>query len=310
MSKVNKSHKINLLQKELLTARKNANSLLELLTYCELLEQEADIVSLSAHRKVFSHFWLSFLRQLLPLRVYKRVLLMLEKSIIPFLNKPRLLIDFLTESYDKGGVYSLLSLSGLYVLITKYDLDYNDFYKKLYSLLDHQLFFMKHRHRFLALMDQCLSSPLLSASLVAAFIKRLCRLALRAPLSGVAVILPLIYNLLRRHPNTLPMIHRYKSAGEDCYDYQEVDPERSLAIESSLWELDALMNHYVPSLSKFAASFKEPFGVADYKIGEFLNHDYTKIIEEELKKKVKSVPLEFSTPSGLLTPAMPMWTLD
>ena len=44
--------------------------------------------------------------------------------------------------------------------------------------------------------------------LVAAFIKRLSRLALTAPPSGLEVIIPFIYNLLIRHPNCTVLIHK------------------------------------------------------------------------------------------------------
>jgi DNA mismatch repair ATPase MutL len=44
--------------------------------------------------------------------------------------------------------------------------------------------------------------------MMAAFAKRLCRLALTAPPSGCLFILALTFNLIRRHPTLLPLIHR------------------------------------------------------------------------------------------------------
>lgn len=44
--------------------------------------------------------------------------------------------------------------------------------------------------------------------LVAAFAKRLARLALTAPPTGLLIVLPLIYNLIRRHPSCRILIHK------------------------------------------------------------------------------------------------------
>ena len=44
--------------------------------------------------------------------------------------------------------------------------------------------------------------------MIAAFAKRLCRLALSAPPAGCLFISALTFNLIRRHPTLLPLIHR------------------------------------------------------------------------------------------------------
>jgi hypothetical protein len=54
--------------------------------------------------------------------VYKRVLVIMHKQIMPHLVNPRLLIDFLTESYERGGVISVLALNGLFILMTEHNL--------------------------------------------------------------------------------------------------------------------------------------------------------------------------------------------
>lgn len=46
------------------------------------------------------------------------------------------------------------------------------------------------------------------AYLVAAFAKKLSRLALTAPPGGLTVIIPFIYNLVNRHPNCKALLHR------------------------------------------------------------------------------------------------------
>lgn len=56
--------------------------------------------------------------------------------------------DFLTKSYDIGGVVSVMALSGLFILMTKYGLEYPNFYEKLYALLIPSIFMAKHRAKF------------------------------------------------------------------------------------------------------------------------------------------------------------------
>ena len=56
--------------------------------------------------------------------------------------------DFLTRSYDVGGVVSVMALNSLYILMTQHGLEYPKFYEKLYALLVPSIFMAKHRARF------------------------------------------------------------------------------------------------------------------------------------------------------------------
>ena len=56
--------------------------------------------------------------------------------------------DFLTTSYDIGGVISVMALNGLFVLMTQHGLEYPKFYEKLYALLTPAVFLAKHRAVF------------------------------------------------------------------------------------------------------------------------------------------------------------------
>lgn len=65
--------------------------------------------------------------------------------------------DFLTRSYDIGGVVSVMALSSLFVLMTQYGLEYPNFYEKLYALLAPSIFMAKHRAKFFQVMFYCSS---------------------------------------------------------------------------------------------------------------------------------------------------------
>ncbi|CAK9177930.1 unnamed protein product [Ilex paraguariensis] len=136
------------------------------------------------------------------------VLVTLHQAVIPHLCNPIMLCDFLTRSYDLGGVISVMALNGLYVLMTQHGLEYPNFYEKLYALLEPSIFMAKHRANFFQLLDSCLKSPLLPAYLAAAFTKKLSRLTLSVPPSGALVIIALIHNLLRRHPSISCLVHQ------------------------------------------------------------------------------------------------------
>ena len=97
----------------------------------------------------------------------------------------------------------------------------------------------------------------LSASLVAAFIKRLSRLSLTAPPTGLIIIVRFIYNLLKRHPNCSVLIHRTDSPGDvtsDPYNHDEPDPYKSDAMKSSLWEVKVSFPRKYQVLSNLACN--------------------------------------------------------
>ncbi|KAJ3145025.1 Nucleolar complex protein 4 [Irineochytrium annulatum] len=226
----------------------------------------------SSQKRVFSEAWLSFLRiRGMPPPLLKSILVILHNHVIPNMAQPTLLIDFLTDAYDSGGAVSVLALNGLFTLINEYNLDYPDFYRKLYALLDHTLLRVRYSSRFLRLLDLFLSSSYIPAYLIAAFLKRLSRLAVYAPPSGVGAIVSLVYNILKRHPACIVLIHRVEGGvtGEnDPYDFSEKDPAKCRAMESSLWELQSLAEHFLSPISHLCGAFSEPltkmFDLEDY----------------------------------------------
>jgi U3 small nucleolar RNA-associated protein 19 len=72
---------------------------------------------------------------------------------------PLLLADFLTSSYEtQNNASKILSLHGLYILMTQSNLEYPFFFGKLYSLLTIDLFDAKYKARFFYLLDIFLQS--------------------------------------------------------------------------------------------------------------------------------------------------------
>ncbi|XP_004595489.2 nucleolar complex protein 4 homolog [Ochotona princeps] len=261
------------------------------------------VAHLKEHRKAFQVMWLGFLKHKLPLGLYKKVLVLMHDHILPHLAQPTLMLDFLTSAYDVGGAVSLLALNGLFVLMHKHNLEYPDFYRKLYSLLEPSIFHVKYRARFFHLVDLFLSSSHLPAYLVAAFAKRLSHLAVTAPPEALLMVLPFICNLLRRHPACRVLVHcpRGPELDTDPYDPKEEDPAKSRALESSLWELQALQQHYHPEVSRAARAINQELSVPEVSIAPLLELTAYEIFESDLKKEEPvPLPLEFVPAQGLL----------
>lgn len=167
----------------------------------------------------------------------------------------------------------MLALNGIFTLVTRHGLEYPAFYARLYSLLTPDVFAAKHRAQFFALADVFLSSGMVPAYTAAAFAKRFARLALRAPPAGAMLALAFIHNLVRRHPACSVLLHnpdaqaagtgadkgkgkgskggkgKQQAQGADPFLEHEQDPANTRAVESSLWEVEALREHYCPQVS-------------------------------------------------------------
>lgn len=230
---------------------------------------------------------------------YKSILLILHKRIMPFMQQPQALLDFLTDCYDiADDIIPLLALNSLYELMKKYNLEYPDFYTKLYSLLSINLMYSRYRSRFFRLLDLFLSSTHLSGNLVASFIKKLARLSISSNSPGVVIIIPFVYNLLKRHPTCMIMLHNSEQFDKysDSFDILERDPMKTNAMNSSLWELETLMSHYHPNIATLAKIFGEPFRKHSYNLEDFLDWSYQTLLDSEKTRKYKGMAaLEFET---------------
>ncbi|KAE8148411.1 CBF/Mak21 family-domain-containing protein [Aspergillus avenaceus] len=288
--------------------------------YVKNSKKNKKLTSINSHKKRAQDAWLSVLRNPSITQSQRKTLLrIMVHNIEPWFSRPELLMDFLTDSYNVGGATSLLALSGLFYLIQEKNLDYPQFYRKLYSLLDASLLHSKHRSRFFRLMNTFLASTHLPSSLIASFIKRLARLALSAPPTAIVAIVPFIYNLLRNHPTCTFMLHREVRDAEfkalldaegmnDPYDWDEPDPTRTNAIESSLWEIQSLQHHYHPNVAAIARIISEQFTKLFYNLEDFLDYTYQGMVQAELgtePKPMKRIPvIEYHIPKRIFTDRM------
>lgn len=253
-------------------------------------------------RRCLNTVWLAVLRYPLTPELYRRALVAIPDLAMPHLDKPLALTGFFMESYNMGGAISLLALQGVFILINKHDLDYPDFYKKLYALLEPTVFHAKYRARFFMLCDRFLASTHLPEYLVASFVKRLSRLSLSAPSACLHLVLKFIVNLLIRFPGLQRLIHNPDGGqASDPFQPAESDPACTRASESSLWEVASLQSHSLPSISRLAGFTKRhSLPQKEYDLGLVVEEAYGELFERASKIPVKdSIPTTFSKPQGL-----------
>ena len=141
------------------------------------------------------------------------------------------------------------------------------------------------------------------------------------------MIIPFTYNILKRHPALMVMIHRPDAGNEyaglcfacamnaesiNCsspitftrspgngYTYSssictdpfvsdETDPTSTRALESSLWELMSHRSHYHATVSTLCKIFTEPFTKPSYPLEDFLDHTYATVSSLLLKIQLQS----------------------
>eukprot|EP00466_Bigelowiella_natans_P020572 jgi/Bigna1/87818/estExt_fgenesh1_pg.C_240176 len=213
-----------------------------------------------------SQAWLALFKHRLPTSSYEQTLKCMKDTILPRIEQPILMFDFLKDSYDIGGFVSLLALEGyclmrsnkMLIMVKKHNLDYPDFFPKLYQLLTIKNLQSSACDRFFSLLPLFLKSFKLPAYMVAAFAKRLCRISLKAEVPICIFSLALVFNLLKRHPQCQELVHRVpkeegilavvrrKPFGPDPYQESNPDMATCKAIDSCLWEIKTLKNHYSP----------------------------------------------------------------
>ncbi|KAK2464494.1 hypothetical protein APHAL10511_003473 [Amanita phalloides] len=200
-----------------------------------------------------------------------------------------------------------------------YNLDYPQFYTRLYAFLDKDVLHIKHRARFFRMVELFLSSSHLPALILASFVKRLSRLSLSAPPAAIVMVIPFTYNILKRHPVLMTMIHRTTEEEEeeegeepimrrnhsDPFLAEEMNPLLTQALSSSLWELYSHRVHYHSTVSTLGKILSEAFTKPGYVMEDFLDHTYHTLFDTEIKRKViikKEPALAMGTPGALVFP--------
>ena len=271
----------------------------------KFMSRREQLLDWSSHRKVFSGTWLAFLSLPLTTAQHKIVLKHLPDHVICFIENPLLLADYLTKSYEKGGVTAVLALESLFHLIVKYNLDYPNFFISLYKLCTEEVFGAKYRTKFMNLLNTCLKSTNLPAYMVASFIKKLAHLALRGSSPSALFCIAQLTWLLQKHPQCKPLLHQKEIQLIAEYDEKLMELGKNNAISSSLWEIDSLKSHHLNSVASLAKSLEESSSTeidnrTPYiSVPQYIDNTYANLIEKELATIKKNSALAFKKPDKL-----------
>ncbi|KAL6264918.1 hypothetical protein P5V15_005012 [Pogonomyrmex californicus] len=261
-------------------------------------------------KRALNKVWACVMHWELTPHLHKQLLIVLLERVMSHLEKPVLLTDFLMDSLDVNGPIGVLALQGVFILVTKHNLEYPNIFTKLYSMFEPEIFHTKYKARLFYLSDLFLSSTHLPEALVAAFAKRLARLTLVAPPEDILIILLFVGNLLLRHPGLKRLID-HPQGGEappsstgagDPFLMEERDPLLSNALLSSLWEIRVLQSHILPSIATAARFIHEPLPSVEYDMASALERTGGHLFENELKTKVKDIMLTFERPTSMALP--------
>ncbi|XP_060661443.1 nucleolar complex protein 4 homolog B [Drosophila nasuta] len=240
-------------------------------------------------------------------QVHRQVLVVLLERILPHLENPILLTDFLMDSLHQfDGPIALLALQGIFSLMQKQNITYPDVYKKLYNMFYPRMFYNKYKARLFYLADIFLTSTHLPENLVAAFAKRMSRLALRSPTEDAIILIRFVCNLLLRHTGLKRLICATAAASAveiaDPFDDTELDPVKTGAINSSLWEMVLLQKHVVPEVANAARFVSKSLPLMEFDLGQLLEMKESDIFDDEVKKVSKQFMLAYERPKNFALP--------
>lgn len=231
-------------------------------------------------RKNLNKSWRQAVMWSLTEQSHRQMLIVLLENVLAHLIEPVLLTDFLMDSLEAGGPVSLLALQGIFTLIQQHNLTYPNVYEKLYSMFEPEIFHTKFKARLFYLADIFLSSISLPETLVAAFIKRLSRLALVAPPQDIVIILQFIENMIIRHPGLHGKMYKANGIRTELADpFVPSEPifGKCEAIRSSLWEVASLQQHVLPSVAKAAGFIHNPLPKVEHDLSHVLEKQETDV---------------------------------
>jgi hypothetical protein len=253
-----------------------------------------------------------------PKEILADLLTNLNKVIFDNLENPLIFSDYLINIYEKADdsefEIKVLSLSGLFVLLTKYKLDYSNYYNMLYKTISMKhyngtslktVFDSSNRNRIFKILELSLKSPTVSINVILSFIKKLARVSLFSPANNIAIILGIIQNIIKVHPRAVQLLFRNKKkslkkpiktirtldekikeneddwsfyAKYEQFDDEELDASKTNANLSCLWELYSLKNHFSFKIRTIVAKFEKNF----LKAKEFDLNSISNLKEQDL----------------------------
>ena len=188
------------------------------------LNNEDDERKLNELKEKYQNIIINFVNEkLLPLSLIKEFMKILNKKIVQNVVNPIIFSDYLLNKTNEIKIKSIndfdiqiFGLSSLFVLLTKYNLDYDKYYELLYKLISQKfnsitIFDSKHKNRILKLLELSLTSEQIPYIVICSFLKKLLRISLFSKVEIIYSLLSLVMKIIQLHPRTLNLIMGNKS---------------------------------------------------------------------------------------------------
>lgn len=294
------------------------------------------------YRRLFQETWLQLLSLRVPLDHCLPLLQLVPSRVMPHLSHPLMLADFYLRAFHSESLeVSVMSLSGLFLLLTKHSLgdpetlssSSSEYYSQLYSLIKPETFVLAQRARFQRLLAVSLTSGLLPARFAAVFAKKCVCVAVAVADAGTVMwLVAVTYSLIQKHHSHCKyLLHQAapthgSGAGdapseEGPFSVGDALPVAlSKVAKTSLWELKLLERHHVPAVATLIKLFEKPFFKPSSKKLDpelFLDQSVEKIYKQALKNgdrqsskwkgRGETCPLAFSVEEDELTLRLNGW---
>ena len=201
----------------------NINDLDSLLEENDMKNEQED-AKLNELKEKYQNIIINLLNEkLLPLSIIKEFMQILNKKIVQNVVNPIIFSDYLLKKTNEIKIQSIndfdiqiFGLSSLFVLLTKYNLDYDKYYELLYKLISKKfngitIFDSKYKNRILKLLELSLTSEQIPYVVICSFIKKLLRISLFSKVEIIYSLLSLVMKIIQLHPRTLNLIMDNKS---------------------------------------------------------------------------------------------------
>lgn len=202
---------------ETLSKRKQYFSMIELLlTYIELNDTQDDMLNIDT----FVYQIYENLESKLLLEISKKL-----PDLYIHMSDPRLIFLLLVKHLENGELVSYYIGIGLFYLITRYNVEYDDFYLAFYNIINVQIV-EEFKTKFLSFIKIILVHETVSLHIIKSYIKKLARISLNVSTMDSICILELIFYLMKKHPSCRNMLFatshndKIQSTSIDFHNFQ------------------------------------------------------------------------------------------
>ena len=243
---------------------RSVKALVRLVPPTKRIWESEDASKRAMARKMFTELIVAALQvsMALPELLTRQLINYTSRHALGHMSNPLLLVQFYLSALSGAPSLACAALTPLTKLMAQGGLgDDCDFFAKIYALLHPQILADSPRTDLLPLLSQVLESSMIPAAWIAAFAKRIARVGLISLDHAISLwAVTAVYSLIQRNPLTCrALLHSDRSGQEGGDPFSFHSDLQTAAIQvkdSSLWELELLMNHGCAAVARLAAMFR------------------------------------------------------